>query len=559
MNTPDRIHQLELRVAELEQANARLEADAARRIGLERKLRESEPRSLAIVENATVGIYLTSEEGDVLYTNNAVQKLLGRPDPDDLLGRSWINFVHPEDREIARLSCERRVLEKTADEPTEYRLVSLTGSEHLVSVQARPLFEGERLIGFVGTILDVTQQRRDDEARSRLEAELRHAQKLEAVGTLAGGIAHDFNNILGAIIGNVELARQDVDAGHPVQQCLDEIFKASVRARNLISQILAFSRKQQQEKQVIPLKPIVDETVALIRSTLPSNIELEVSVDPDTPPILADPTEIHQVLTNLATNAWQSMEGRGGRLTLQVSRLLVDRETPPLPTRLPSGEYARISVTDTGAGIRPEVVGRIFEPFFTTKAAGQGTGLGLSVVHGIVRSHSGTIAVASEPGRGSTFHVCFPAATLPRHPGAPERVESRSPVPFGGGRRILFLDDEEQLVFLATRFLEKIGYKVSGFAEPAEAIAALQRAPQDFEIAVTDMSMPGMNGLKVAEALIRIRPDLPIVLASGNVSDSLRAEAHAVGVQEIFYKPDSVEELCRTIHSLIQVSSRAAR
>ena len=402
---------------------------------------------------------------------------------------------------------------------------------------------------------DVTEQKRAERARAQLEMQLRESQKMEALGTLAGGIAHDFNNIVAAIMGNAELACLDLDPAHPARESLQEILKASRRAKDLVQQILAFGRRQLLERRVISLAPAVEESARLLRATLPAGVSLRVECAPDAPEVLADATQVEQVLLNLCSNAWQVMQGQAqpGRIEVRLEAHLVAEGPYSGPEQrsrggrvtLRPGRYARLTVRDNGPGMEEAIRERIFEPFFTTKPAGQGTGLGLAVVHGIIQGHEASIEVQSAPGEGSSFYVYFPAAAAP----APAM---RLPVPaaapqHGGGKHILCVDDDESIVFLMRRLLERHGYRVSGYTDPLEALEAVRADPAQFDLVVTDYTMPGMSGLDVARALREIRADLPVALASGYITEELRAEAPAAGVIDLIYKPNTADALCDAI------------
>ncbi|MBI5505075.1 MAG: response regulator [Deltaproteobacteria bacterium] len=408
--------------------------------------------------------------------------------------------------------------------------------------------------GADGKISNFIAVKDDITARLQLEDHLRLAQKMEALGTLAGGIAHDFNNILGAIIGNAQLARLDIGPDHPASESLDEIRKAGQRAKDLVQRILMFGRQRQQPQGVIELRPVVEEAVALLRATLPAGVELVTTFAADTPAVLADPTQIHQVLMNLCTNAWHALGGRNGRIEIRLDGVTIDAEAARTDRNLRPGRFARLRVIDNGVGMDAATLERIFDPFFTTKPLGEGTGLGLSVVHGSVAAHGGAITVASHPGAGTTFTVYLPAAETPQYKAATEEaaIERVS----AGGQHVLYLDDEESLVLLATRLLERLGYRVSGHTRAADALAAVRADPAQFDLVVSDLNMPGASGLDVARELARLRPDLPVVLASGYVTDELRAKAAEVGVRQVIYKPNTVEELCQVIQGLTGGSRR---
>ncbi len=395
---------------------------------------------------------------------------------------------------------------------------------------------------------DVTERR-------QLEAQLRQAQKMEAIGTLAGGIAHDFNNILGAIIGNAELASMDVSPGHPIAENLVEIRNASARAKDLVRQILSFSRQEAEVRSVMNLRPAIEEDMRLLRATLPTSVELDFQHAPDVPVVLADPTKFHQVLMNLCTNAWHAMEGQAGRISLVLERVLVDADMARAHADLSSGLYARLVVKDDGKGMDAAMLERIFDPFFTTKETGKGTGLGLSVVHGIMKNHQGAILVASQPGQGTTFEVYFPAAPAQQH--APESAAStHAPTPRGGGQRILCLDDELSMLTVMTRILEREGYRAAGFTGVAGALAALRAEPLAYDLMITDYHMPGTSGLQVVREARKLRPDLPVILTSGFITDKLREEAGAAGVGHILGKPFQVDELTQVIRRLVAISKR---
>ena len=409
-------------------------------------------------------------------------------------------------------------------------------------------------------MLDVRQHAEAE--RAELEAQLRESQKMEAIGTLAGGIAHDFNNALATIMGNVELARLDVSTNPIAMESLEEIHKAGSRARDLVQQILSFSRRRPTEYKLVALAAIVEETARLLRSTLSARVALEIQCDADVPPVLADATQIQQVLINLATNAMQAMKGESGRIDIQLATHCVDQAHHAENERraggsrvfLRPGRYASLRVRDNGPGMSAATRARIFEPFFTTKPVGEGTGLGLAVVHGIVLSHEGAIAVGTEPGKGTTFTIYLPVAGAQTE--APESEEisagvGTTPIT-GGGRHILYLDDDESLVFLVQRLLERRGYRVSGYIGQDDALDALRADPAGFDLVVTDYNMPGMSGLDVAREVRATRADLPVAVASGFIDEELRAQAGGAGVREVIFKADTAEDLCEGIARLAQ-------
>ena len=380
---------------------------------------------------------------------------------------------------------------------------------------------------FVVQGTDITDRVEAERERQRLEAQLRETHKMQAIGTLAGGIAHDFNNILGAILGNLAMAQEDLGAAHPVQTRLEQIRKAGGRARSLVHQILAFSRRKPHERVVQPLQPVIEETVALLRTTLPASVALELSLCAAPLWMNADATQIPQVLMNLCTNAWHALRESGGRIEVGLER---------------DGAHAHLWVRDDGTGIAEATRARIFEPFFTTKAMTEGTGLGLSVVHGIVAEHGGSITFDSVSGEGSTFHVLLPLAGS-GDDAAP--APARGPVaPRGEGRHVLYVDDDEMMVVMVQGLLQRAGYRVTACADAPAAVAALHADPTGFDAVVTDFNMPHGSGLEVARAAGVIAPGLPVVISSGYLSEELRTAAARAGVHHLMQKEHTIEALC---------------
>lgn len=406
-------------------------------------------------------------------------------------------------------------------------------------------------------LLTQTDVLRESEGRLRAlidtEAQLRQAHKLEAIGQLASGIAHDFNNILATILGNADLARADLGAGHPALRNVDAIAQAGRRAKHLVQQILTFSRQQPPTRSVLALATIVEEAVSMLRATIPAGVELVADIAAGTPHVFADATELHQVLFNLCTNAWHALEEQSGRIDIVVRAVTLDAPAAARLTGVRPGPFACLSVSDTGVGMDADTLHRIFEPFFTTKAVGRGTGLGLSVVHGIVKAHDGAVAVESRPGAGTKFDLYFPAVDSPAA-GAAASTNSMAGdglQPRGEGKCILFLDDEEALVELAEQILGRLGYRVVGVTSPAQALQVFRADPAQFDVVVTDLNMPALSGLEVAARMLAIRPDIRVGLTSGHVTEEIRANAERVGIRQIIYKPSTATEFGNAIHRLI--------
>ena len=388
---------------------------------------------------------------------------------------------------------------------------------------------------------------RIDRERQSLETQLRESQRIESIGTLAGGIAHDFNNILAAILGNVALARDDIGANHPAHRSLEEIRKAGSRARDLVQQILAFGRRQPHSLKAQALQPLVEEAVTLLRSTLPSSVTLTCTLSPTPLHAEADATQIHQVLMNLCTNAWHALQGRPGQIVVGLEPWVGAASGGP--KSLAPGAYAHLWVQDSGIGMDAATRARIFEPFFTTKPTGQGTGLGLSVVHGIVASHRGAIDVESALAQGTTVHLYLPTTdAVP----LPESIAAPTPALAAGlGQHVLYVDDDEVIVLMVERLLTQAGYRVTTFTDGQAAVDAVQAAPAGFDLVITDFNMPAYTGIDVARALAKIRADLPVVISSGYISEELQTAAAALGVRSLLQKQNTLEELMPLVRGIL--------
>jgi PAS domain S-box-containing protein len=511
-----------------------------------RRLQASERRLRVILDNAPIGIWLQDSKGRLQFVNRAFCESVGISEERFLAVKHYSEIWDPSNVD-ACMESDAAARRTRGPHVSRERVRFVDGKLHDVETIklniARPDHDDE----LIGLSIDVSARLRAEEQKAELEAQLRQTQKLEAIGTLAGGIAHDFNNILAVIRGNTTLARNDCGAGHAALESLDEIQRACQRAEALVRQILSFGRPQASNRRAIRLQPVIEESLDLLRHTLPALVELSFAPAADVPEVLADPAQIGQILINLCTNAWHAFDDDPGRITIGLERFVA--AAPAAEDALPAGVYACLSVRDTGHGMDAATLERIYEPFFTTKAPGRGTGLGLPVVHGIVRGHDGRIRVESEPGKGTCFTIWLPAA------GAGSRAEPSARDPRAAehgrpGQRILFLDDEEALVSLARRVLERLGHKVSAFTQPSEALAAFRADPSAFDLVVTDLNMPGVSGLDVAREMLALRPDLPLALASGYLSESVTARARALGIPHLLDKPGTVEEFARLIDKL---------
>jgi PAS domain S-box-containing protein len=424
----------------------------------------------------------------------------------------------------------------------DFELIEPHGdTSKVLRISGEPIFDAAGdFVGYRGVGRNITQERRAQEDRRRLEDHLRESQKLEAIGVLAGGIAHDFNNVVAGILGNTQLALGDLEADHPAVQSIQQIRKAGLRAREMVQQILTFARRQPKRPAHCELGELVDETLGLLRPTAPTSVRIEARLAQRPLCVFADATQVEQVLINLCANAWQAMAGRPGHIEIGAEELMLDAEAAARIGGLAPGRYVRLFVRDDGPGMDEAIIKRIFEPFFTTKLEGEGTGLGLSVVHGIVTGHGGAVAVDSTVGGGTTFHIWLPAD---EGSVVAEPAPRQAPTPDGAGRHVVYVDDDEVMTLMVSRLLERSGFRVTAFSQGAEALRRFETAPWDVDVVVTDLNMPGMSGLDVLREFNAIRPSLPVVIGSGNLPQELLVDAERAGVRATFNKQNTLEEL----------------
>ncbi len=521
------------------------------------QIRASEKRLEAVINSALDAIICVDQHQRITVFNPTAAALF-QCSASDALGSTLDRFLPDAAQALAfaQLTTQALLGEMTA----------LTASGKELAVEVSVSFErhadGETTTVFAR---DLTGRKKAEAHRNELEAQLRESHKMQAVGTMAGGIAHDFNNILGAILGNVELAKADCAAGSPVLESLLEIDKAGRRARDLVRQILTFSRNEPPQRSAVSLAEVVHDTERLLRVTLPPAIELHMQLQAGLPPVLADATQVEQALLNLCTNAVHAIGTERGSIHVEAATVQPDQRLTERLGLAPI-DYVALTVRDTGPGMDAATLERIFEPFFTTKPVGQGTGLGLAVVHGVMRTHEGGVDVQSAPGQGSRFTLYFPVATgatagaqpSPAAQAVPLAAATSSPEPaeppggaLGKKHHVMYVDDDQALVFLVQRLLRRRGYEVSGYTDPHEATAALRAAPQAYDLLVTDYNMPGFCGVDLVREARLIRPNLPVALASGYVTAEIEQAALAEGAQALIHKPNDVEELCATVQRLI--------
>jgi PAS domain S-box-containing protein len=536
--------------------------DITRQVHNRDAIREAQNSLSAIINAAMDAIIAVGLDERIVIFSAAAERLF-RATAAEMMGQP-LELLIPHRYRSAHHAHIRRFADDRQSARTMGKFGRLTalrrdGSEFPIeaSISHIPTTAGQL---FTVTIRDISEREAADAARGVLEAQLRESQKMEAIGLLAGGIAHDFNNIVTTILGNAELAAEDVREIPQAVESLEEIRKAGTRARELTQQILSFSRRQPTDLKSIALGPTIAESVRLLRSVMPSRVRLEFHAEEFVPHVLADAVQIQQVLINLANNSLHAMHSRPGHIDIRLDSIFLDARLTAANAGLQAlslrdkGRVVRVTVTDDGPGMDDAILGRIFEPFFTTKSLGEGTGLGLSVVHGIVQSHHGVVTVESPPNRGAIFTLYFPVADAPA--GVAE-LTGTVPVLDSGphpAKRILYIDDESALIFLVKRILERRGFQVSGHTSPREALALLRADPSGFDVVITDYNMPGMSGMDVAREVRDIRADMPIAVASGFLDEALRARAHEAGVQELMFKATELRDFCAQIQRLAESS-----
>jgi PAS domain S-box-containing protein len=533
------VNKLHKKIVELEKTNLDLIASRA----------ELQQLATAISQTAE-SIIITDVDGVIQYVNPGFEKVSGYS-KEEAVGQkpSILKSGRHDDTFYAQLW---KTISSGKVWSGHFINKRKDGTYYEQNASISPILDSDgKIINYVAVKSDVTEN-------IRLENQLRQAQKMESLGTLAGGIAHDFNNILTIIMGYADMALASQEVGSTAWDDLQEVIKASNRAKELVKQILTFSRYSEQQRGPLQIKVLVKEAVKLLRATIPTSIKFNVDIDPGCGLVLADPNQIQQVIMNLCSNAYHAMRHSGGELTVTLSEIRMDDGGYIGDVAVPAGAYVRLDVRDTGTGIDKNLLDRIFEPYFTTKQKGEGTGLGLAVVHGIVKGHQGYITVDSEPGKGSVFSVF-----LPRIEDGDVIIEdadntAAQHIPHGTGK-ILLVDDEVSVVEVERRMLVKLGYQVTALESSQEALDMFAADPDQFDLVITDMSMPEMTGAELSARMLAIRPDLPVFLCTGFSEEIDEQKAFELGIRKYFLKPPKHDDLARAIRDVLDEKEEKKR
>jgi len=515
--------------------------DITKRKQTEEQLRWKTALLEAQLEASIDGILVVDNQGNKLLQNRRLTELWKLPPRAAALGNDSERIVYA----MSQARNPQAYMGKVAylyDHPEEssHDELELLDGTTLDRYSAPVRDPAGTYYGRIWSYRDITERR-------KLEAQFLQSQKMESIGQLAGGIAHDFNNILAAITGSIYLMNLEAADNPALQEHLANLATATRRATDLVNQILTFSRQNKAAREPVKLNHIVLEALKLLRASLPASIRIQTELA-ETPTVLANPTAIHQVLMNLCTNSWHAMRHQPGVLKVEMSVVEVDADFAKTHPDLHPGPHVRLSVCDTGCGMDRATVKRIFDPFFTTKGVGEGTGLGLAVVHGIMKTHDGGISLYSQPGEGTTFHLYFPVLATEA---VPQEIKA-SPIPRGRGERILFVDDEEFLAALGKNMLERLDYSVTMMTSPLEALVAVREQPERFDLVITDLTMPIMDGLNLGRQLLEIQPHLAIILTTGYSGILTTEKVRELGFQDLLTKPGSARTLGEAVHRALQ-------
>jgi len=517
-----------------------------RRELIEEELRESEKKFRTLYRKTPVMLHSIDREGRFVSVSDYWLDTLGY-ERSEVIGQKFIEFLTEESRRYAEEVTIPSFFQTGLAMEISCQFVKKNGEiiDILLSAIAESDSEGSVMVS-LAVMSDITGQKLAEKEKTNLEAQLQQAFKMESIGTLAGGIAHDFNNILSPIMIHSEIVMDDLSDDSSLQFNMKEIFKASERARDLVKQILAFGRESKGGQAAVKITLIIKEVLKLLRSSIPTTIDIQYNFKTESDVVFADPTQVHQIILNLCTNASHAMRKKGGVLEIELDQLDLRSEAIIQFDGLVPGVFLRLTVRDTGHGIDPEIINKVFDPYFTTKEVGEGSGMGLAVVHGIVKRHGGDIKVESELGKGTTFYVLLPKSEADISPVEDHKIEL-----LRGTERILLVDDEKNMIDAIQPMLENLGYKVTARTSSIDALEAFRYDPKAFDLIITDMTMPNMTGKELASELKRMRPDMPVILCTGFSDQIDEKRATKMGINAFIMKPTVKSEMAKTIRKVL--------
>jgi PAS domain S-box-containing protein len=523
-----------------------LQKDIKRYNQVEETLRHIQEQLLSLMDAMPIALSWTDDQGNIQYSNNKFRELFGYTLEDIPTVEQWFQRAFPDQEYRQTVISDWRIAVENAQNsgpeiaPIELTITCKDGSIRYVAVFGTLL--DDRILAVFN---DLTDSKRAEKEKAELHFQLLQAHKMESIGNLAGGIAHDFNNVLSSILGYTELALDDVEKGTMLENNLQEVYTAGKRARDLVKQILAFARQTDEELKPVRVDKIAMEVLKLIRSTIPATIEIRSKIESDSL-IMGSPTQVHQIFVNLCTNAAQAMDDTGGILEVSLVDVKLDAQSPLIQSGLNPGNYLKATVSDTGPGISPNIIDSIFEPYFTTKGVGEGTGMGLAMVHGIVEGYGGKVTIETELDKGAVFSIYLPA-TRKRDVYRPYEVEDLP----RGNERILLVDDELPIAKMSSQILERLGYRVIIRTSSIDALELFRSGPGEFDLVVTDMTMPNMTGDVLAMELIALRSDIPVILSTGYSKKISDEKASQIGIKAFAYKPMVTADLAKTVRKVL--------
>lgn len=535
---------VEKRTEELNRTNTQLQLELSERKRIEEVLRENEEKYRTVLEGNPDPVVVYDMEGKVIYFNPAFTRVFGWT-LEERFGRKMDDFVPEEAWPETKTMIE---MVRSGDSFFGVETLRYNKEGSIIHVSISGAVYRDREDNPVGSVINL----RDIAEKKKLEAQLQHAQKMEAIGTLTGGIAHDFNNILAIIIGNTELALDNVSEWNSAHFNLKEIHTAGQRAKDVVRRLLSFARKTDYDQKPIRLDQVIQDSIKLLRATIPTTIDIRRNFQATADIVIADPTQVHQIMINLCTNAFHAMEDAGGILEIGTENVILDEDSAVFDADLTYGNYVKVTVSDTGQGIPSEIRDRIFDPYFTTKEVGKGTGMGLSVVHGIVKSNGGGISVESETGKRTTFSIYFPVVEKEAVVEKETVVETETvdELP-SGSERILLVDDEESMVYLGRHRLESLRYQVETRTNPIEALELFRANPNRFDLVIADMTMPRMTGDQLMKEILKIRPEIPTIICTGFSEKIDEEKAKEIGIRKYIEKPINKQDLANLVRKVL--------